>query len=245
MVLESRRQARRRAPKQPHEEAGGGGGRKWSPLLGCVFLLVLCSAYWTHGRINRDLAAQHGILDSWGIPQLQNTGSSPPYNPLGIPQGEAEPLPSLRVETPAEEVERGIYGGQGDKKHLGGFTTYDKDGVSPTVWKHMITNYGIKSIMDVGCGKGISTLWFHLHGVDTLCVEGSHDAVQKTLLPYPETQVVEHDFSRGPYWPGKTYDAVWSVEFLEHVGRNFQHNYIQAFRKAALIFVSHSQWGGW
>jgi len=32
---------------------------------------------------------------------------------------------------------------------------------------------------------------------------------------------------------------------LEHVGRNFQHNYFTAFRKAALIFVTHSNWGGW
>ena len=31
----------------------------------------------------------------------------------------------------------------------------------------------------------------------------------------------------------------------EHVGRNYQPNYVTAFRKAALIFVSHSNWGGW
>jgi len=51
-------------------------------------------------------------------------------------------------------------------------------------------------------------------------------------------------FLWGPF-VSDTYDAVWSVEFLEHVGRNFHHNYIPIFRKAALIFVSHSQWGGW
>jgi hypothetical protein len=28
------------------------------------------------------------------------------------------------------------------------------------------------------------------------------------------------------------------------VGRNFQKNYMPAFRKAALIFVTHSEWGG-
>ena len=162
--------------------------------------------------------------------------------PLGIPLGEAQALPSVLDEVP---VERGIYGGKGDKVHLGGFTAYDGEGVSTTLWKHLVSHYGIKSLMDVGCGKGVSTLWFETHGVDVLCVEGSHDAVQQTLLPHPETQVVEHDYSRGPYWPAKTYDAVWSVEFLEHVSRNFQYNYIQTFRKSAVIFASHSQWGGW
>ncbi len=61
----------------------------------------------------------------------------------------------------------------------------------------------------------------------------------------PKEIVTEHDFSRGPWWPERTVDAVWCVEFTEHVGRNFQPNYLTAFRKAALIFVTHSNWGGW
>lgn len=136
-------------------------------------------------------------------------------------------------------------GGQGDKKHLGGFTEIDLFGISPAVWKSMISYFGIKTLLDVGCGRGISTSWFLLHGVDALCVEGSHDAVQKSMLPDPASQVVEHDFSRGPWWPPQTVDAIWCVEFLEHVGRNFHHNYLPAFRKSALIFVTHSRWGGW
>ena len=52
-------------------------------------------------------------------------------NPLVIPRGTAVALPSIRVDS-SEEVERGIYGGEGDKGHLGGFTKdkIDMDGVS-------------------------------------------------------------------------------------------------------------------
>lgn len=176
--------------------------------------------------------------------------AAPPItNALEIPRGEVQALPSIREATSEDDRARESYGtkygGAGDKLHLGGFTAYDPYGVSPAVWKYMIGHLGIKSVMDVGCGRGISTLYFLEHGVDILCLEGSHDAVENTLLPDPENQIVEHDFSRGPYWPSKTYDAVWSVEFLEHVGRNYQYNYIQAFRKAALIFVTFSSWGGW
>ena len=100
-------------------------------------------------------------------------------------------------------------------------------------------------------------------------MEGSHDAYLNSVLPDKDKQMVEHDFSRGPYWPSKTYDAVWSVEFLEHVsfctwllqelfvsvlashphiyyisaskvGRNFHKNYLPVFRKAAILFVTHS-----
>jgi len=162
-------------------------------------------------------------------------------NSLGIPRGEARALPSIRVDD--DNRDHGIYGGKGDKKHLGGFTDYDGAGVSPAVWSSMISDIGVHSLLDVGCGKGVSSRWFLEHGVDVLCAEGSHDAVEQSFLP-PE-RIVEHDYSQGPWWPQKTYDAVWSVEFLEHVSRQYQYNYISTFRKAALIFVTSSTWGGW
>ena len=192
-----------------------------------------------------------GPVEAFVPPGGDHRKASPPEvlrHILDIPEGEAQALPSIRVEAPDNDARVAgatKYGGKGDKQHLGGFTSYDRLGVSPATWDYMMSNLGVQSLMDVGCGKGVSTLYFLEQGADVLCLEGSHDAVTQTLLPDPEKQVVEHDFSRGPYWPGKTYDAVWSVEFLEHVGRNFQYNYIKAFRKAALIFVTHSRWGGW
>ena len=166
---------------------------------------------------------------------------------LGIPVGKAQALPSVRVE---DKIDRSIdkksaYGGRGDKQHLGGFTDIDLQGISPAVWKFMVETVGVRSLLDLGCGRGISTVWFLKHGVDALCVEGSHDAAEQTMLPDPSTQMVEHDYSRGPWWPAKTYDVIWCVEFLEHVGRNYHHNYLPTMRKAGLLFVTHSIWGGW
>jgi Methyltransferase domain len=109
----------------------------------------------------------------------------------------------------------------------------------------MITDLGVHSVIDVGCGYGISFSWLDLHGCDVICLEGSHDAVVNNMLPDIPNQVIVHDFSRGPFWSGKTYDAMWSVEFLEHVGFQYHFNYIAAFRKAAILFVTSSRWGGW
>ena len=125
-------------------------------------------------------------------------------------------FPALRNQDDAASIRR-IYGGKGDGKHLGGWTEIDIQGLSPRLWRHMMSELGIHSIIDVGCGRGISTTWFIMNGLDTLCVEGSHDAYLNSVLPDKDKQMVEHDFSRGPYWPAKTYDAVWCVEFLEHV----------------------------
>jgi SAM-dependent methyltransferase len=169
-------------------------------------------------------------------------------NPLEIPPGQAPNLPSIRVsEEKVDKYRRKNtkYGGQGDMQHLGGFTEYDGAGVSPSVWQAMMEDLGVHSVLDVGCGRGTSTTWFWKQGVRVLCVEGSHDAIQHTILPDPATQVVEHDFARGPWWPNDTYDAVWSVEFLEHISRQYHYNYMTAFRKAAIIFATSSRWGGW
>ena len=165
-------------------------------------------------------------------------------NPLSIPQGQAPNLPSIQVTDKALEDRRTIYGGKGDAKHLGGFTDIDMQGISPATWKHAVRNWTVQSVLDVGCGKGTSTSWFATHGLRTECVEGSHDAIQQSMVP-DKSILTEHDFSRGPWWPAKTFDMVWSVEFLEHVNLQFHYNYISTFRKAAILMVTSSNWGGW
>ena len=106
-------------------------------------------------------------------------------NPLMIPIGKAQNLPSIRVkeaEEDSEKIDRKIYGGKGDKKHLGGFTEIDMNGISPALWKHVVQNWTVQSVIDVGCGRGISTSWFVTHGLRTECVEGSHDAIEQSMV---------------------------------------------------------------
>jgi len=132
-----------------------------------------------------------------------------------VPVGHAVALPSIPASADEEaKLNRHIYGGKGDKAHLGGFTAFDEAGVGVNLWKHMIQNMGVKSILDLGCGKGTSTSWFILHGLEyVVCAEGSHDAVTNSLLPKipkedipagTKWEIVEHDFSRGPWWPSQT-----------------------------------------
>ena len=57
--------------------------------------------------------------------------------------------------------------------HLGSYEDVNVQNVSPDVWKFMLKNYGIQSIIDVGCGTGVSTTWFLMHGIDTICIEAN------------------------------------------------------------------------
>ena len=57
-----------------------------------------------------------------------------PYG-LTIPKTPARAIPSVRLtDQENAQVERKFYGGDGDKPHLGGFTSFDPMGVSPTLW---------------------------------------------------------------------------------------------------------------
>ena len=165
---------------------------------------------------------------------------------IAIPTFGASPKALASIPYTGGDDKRDVsrtYGGKGDALHVGGFTMNDTQGQSPMLYEFLVKVINIKSLIDVGCGRGISTSWFATHGVDVLCVEGSHDAAKHSLVA--QSQIVEHDFSRGPWWPDKTYDFAWSVEFLEHVSRKYMRNYIPVFKQSAIVLVTHSGWGGY
>lgn len=164
------------------------------------------------------------------------------------PRGSPPNLPSLktskskRFEKNLTRKEQGI---------VDGFITSDTVyGISPRVWKVVLAYMGVKSILDVGCGRGVSTSWFYLQGVKVQCVEGRHEAFHRNMLlsilkekdENMDTSkvMIEHDFSLGPWWPEETVDMVWCVNFLEQDNRNFEKNYLAALKKAAFIVVSYS-----
>lgn len=161
----------------------------------------------------------------------------PRPNPIGL-SDEAKPR---------RQDDGKFYGGIGDASHLGGWTDFDSQGVSNMTWDYMIGILGVKSLLDIGCGRGYSTKYFYDRGVRVLCIEGSRAAIKRSHLPVHEHSdlIVEHDYSLGAYWPDKTFDACWSVEFVEHVSRQYFRNYINSFRQCALIFVTASRNGGY
>jgi hypothetical protein len=86
-----------------------------------------------------------------GIVSSSAHNSAHVVGPLDIPEGRAVALPSVRVDDAGADYNRKIYGGKGDKPHLGGFATQsvDPDGMSPQVWKWMVEQIGVKSLLDV------------------------------------------------------------------------------------------------
>ncbi|ETO11127.1 hypothetical protein RFI_26247 [Reticulomyxa filosa] len=224
-------------------------------LVFCFVSVTILCWFWISPSLRRDDAK----IESLGVFAITN-GDDKYWLELmnSIKSAQNQPsddakviMDSKAVEALKNEREKIIkYGGSDkDPEHLGGFVTNDTDTYERELWEWIIGVFNISSIMDVGCGMGYSTQFFKKylnakwHGQENvLCVEGSKDAIDQSLVPELS---IHHDYAKGPWWPDAIFDMVWSAEFLEHVDEEFMNNYMATFKKAKLILVTHSVWGGW
>lgn len=123
------------------------------------------------------------------------------------------------------------------KKHLGGYIHKgDLNTYSTEVWDWMINN-GIKSVIDVGCGEGHSTNYFLKNGIEAIGIEGGENAYNNSPV---KDNLILHDYTEGPFIPKKTYDSVWSCEFVEHVEELYSENFLKTFDYSNMILMTHA-----
>lgn len=110
--------------------------------------------------------------------------------------------------------------------HLGGHsnkTWFDRGSL-----KWMMKNYGVKSMVDVGCGPGGQVSHARRIGLEAVGIDGDHTVNPDVLL----------DFTVGTWETDKTFDLAWSVEFLEHVPEEHMHNYMKIFDKCNYVICT-------
>jgi len=70
-----------------------------------------------------------------------------------------------------------------------------------------------RSVLDVGCGTGVSLDYFKSKGITVRGLEGSALAISKARQP---RLIRQHDLSE-PIDLGETFDLVWCFEVAEHI----------------------------
>ena len=127
--------------------------------------------------------------------------------------------------------------GVDEKKHLGGYIIGgDPNTYAPEIWDWMIT-FGIKSIIDLGCGEGYATKYFIDNGVEAIGIEGSIIAINNSPV---KNNIILHDYTLGPFIPNKKYDAIWCCEFVEHVEEKYISNFLETFKQTKYIIMTHA-----
>jgi SAM-dependent methyltransferase len=105
----------------------------------------------------------------------------------------------------------------------------------PDLWRDVIDRYGVKTVLDVGCGFGYSTNWFDNEGLDAHGLEGSEKIVETAM----SASVDVHDFRTGkPGFLRDSYDLGWCSEFLEHVKKEYEPCYMAALVRCKYLLIS-------
>lgn len=106
----------------------------------------------------------------------------------------------------------------------------------PEIWDWSIEELGINSMLDIGCGLGYVMEYYQNKGVEVMGVDGSPSAIRDSILP---SKTTKHDYAQGTWTPDKTFDLIWSSEFLEHVEEKHLPHFMATFQSAKkYIFVT-------
>lgn len=119
-----------------------------------------------------------------------------------------------------------------EQDHLGGYIPGgDEATFYPNLWKWLVKNKGVKTVLDVGCGDGVALDYFAGLGCTVLGIEG---------VPQYRKDIATHDYTKGPVTLPYEFDLVWSCEFVEHVEEAYVNNFLDSFAKGKLVLMTHA-----
>jgi len=99
--------------------------------------------------------------------------------------------------------------------HLGGHS--NKTWIDSGSLQCMYDYYGVRTMIDVGCGPGGQVSEAHKIGIEATGFDGDYTVNPDVLI----------DFTKDEYETDDTWDMAWCVEFLEHVEEQYLPNYMK------------------
>ena len=120
--------------------------------------------------------------------------------------------------------------------HLGGcFFGGDKSTYYPKMWEHLITEFGITSVLDIGCGRGFASKFFLSMGCDVASVDGSEKVREVSLVP---DNFILNDYEKGSAIQDEKFELAWSCEFVEHVYEQYIPNFMSDFKRCKYVAMT-------
>lgn len=129
---------------------------------------------------------------------------------------------------------------QYESGHLGGCVKGgDPATYYPNLWNFIIEDFGIKSILDIGCGEGHAIEYFISKGIKSVGLEGCEEPINNSNV---KNFIIKHDFINGSYKSYERFDAIWCCEFLEHVDSKYEDNIFETIHQstAKYVFLTHA-----
>jgi SAM-dependent methyltransferase len=121
-----------------------------------------------------------------------------------------------------------------EEPHLGGnILQGDAWTHCPNVWNYVIDRFAVKSVLDLGCGLGYSSLYFKRKGLDVLAVDGMLDNVKNSIYPS-----LLCDLTKGPVIT--KVDLVHCHEVVEHIEEQYLDNLLTSLSCGKFILMTNA-----
>jgi len=101
------------------------------------------------------------------------------------------------------------------------------------LWEYLIHRFGIKSVLDVGAGQGIASLFFHRKNVLSFGIEGLKKNVNSAVYP-----LIQHDLTKAPFI--MPVDLVLCVELVEHIDEEYIENLMDTLCNGNVVVMTHA-----
>ena len=119
--------------------------------------------------------------------------------------------------------------------HLGGHK--NKTHLDEGSLNFMKKLFNVKTMLDIGCGPAGMVKLAREKGIEAYGIDGDFSVER----PDVETDwITIHDYEKGPSPVDKSFDLIWSCEFVEHVWEDYQENYMKDFQKGNFIVMTYA-----
>ena len=125
--------------------------------------------------------------------------------------------------------------------HLGGnFYELNPSTFCSEVWRYIIDKYAIKSVLDVGAGRGHAAKFFSDLGLNTQAIDGLQQNVDTAVFPVIKIDLLETSFET-------SVDLVNCIEVVEHVEEKYLDNLLATICSGRWLLMTHGLPGqdGW
>lgn len=120
------------------------------------------------------------------------------------------------------------------KKHLGGNVRQgDPFTHSPSVWDYLIDRFALRSVLDLGSGRGFAASYFHKAGMQVIAVDGLEENVHNAIYPTLRCDLSETHVSC-------KVDLVHCQEVVEHIEEKYLDNLLRSMACGKFIVMTHA-----
>jgi SAM-dependent methyltransferase len=109
----------------------------------------------------------------------------------------------------------------------------DRRTFHPMLWEFLVDRFGVRTVLDVGCGEGHCVRFFRERGIDAVGFDGLRANVERAVTP-----IELHDLRDGPY--ELPVDLVHCCEVVEHVEERFLDHLLQTLANGRVIAMTHA-----